>query len=693
MDNLASLLCPSVSDSEIDKPSVHVLPVVNRITLQDRQTHLLSDVDMGYDADTDDWDKPVYNPIRRRLTKTISASALKLSPNDKYIPTVPSHSSENSQLGVVSKPPNVTTTLQQDDKTGTMNTHISSANEETVIEDRDRYAVSTDIDSDTHLDPVNVTTEVDSTHDLLSATQQSDTVLSEHAQDSLLDSQDGQAQGSVSDTPDEAFSEEPQDSGIDDLTRRTGHIMAQLNMSTQQVKDLQHLDSDLQSILSYLQDGSLPDSQKEARTILLEAGDYLLLNGLLLHSRIRKSRRAKLMNPCQIVLPKCLYQTVLKIYHESSLGSHGGINDTLDKVREYYFFKGMSSIIADFVKSCDCCQKRKLTQRHTRNGIKAFPTPTAPFTVWEADIYEPLPVTHSGKVYILTVVDMYSKFLVATPLESKDALSVATALYHVFTLYGVCETLITDNGTEFMAKVTQHVCRLLGMEVQQTPPYTHHCLGACERTHSTLAERMTPLVKQEPHTWEQYLPGTVFAMNSAVNSGTGYSPYEIIFGSRPRFPLNPTSQDTLQPIPQDCESYVLKLNRQLRNIREQVEENVRKSQENMVRRMNSDIKVLVFEPGDYVYCLRDPTGPGKKLQDKYQGPYLVHEVCSDHTVKLRDPNSNRVLDQLVHVDRTQGRICAGTEPASVLSRKSNNKGGSTYTGGVYSDRPCDSDRK
>ena len=335
---LASLLCPSVSDSEIDKPSVHVLPVVNRITLQDRQTHLLSDVDMGYDADTDDWDKPVYNPIRRRLTKTISASAPKLSPNDKYIPTVASHSSGNSQLGVVSQPPNVTTTLQQDDKTGTMNTNISSANEETVIEDRDRYAVSTDIDSDTHLDPVNVTTEVDSTHDLLSATQQSDTVLSEHAQDSILDSQNGQAQGSVSDTPDEAVSEEPQDSGIDDLTRRTGHIMAQLNMSTQQVKDFQHLDSDLQSILSYIQDGSLPDSQKEARTILLEAGDYLLLDGLLLHSRIRKSRRAKLMNPCQIVLPKCLYQTVLKIYHESSLGSHGGINDTLDKVREYYFF-------------------------------------------------------------------------------------------------------------------------------------------------------------------------------------------------------------------------------------------------------------------------------------------------------------------------------------------------------------------
>jgi IS30 family transposase len=44
---------------------------------------------------------------------------------------------------------------------------------------------------------------------------------------------------------------------------------------------------------------------------------------------------------------------------------------------------------------------------------------------------------------------MFSKFMFAYPLRNKDAATICEALYHMFTTYGVCQTLISDRGSEF----------------------------------------------------------------------------------------------------------------------------------------------------------------------------------------------------------------------------------------------------
>lgn len=43
---------------------------------------------------------------------------------------------------------------------------------------------------------------------------------------------------------------------------------------------------------------------------------------------------------------------VLHRYHDSPLAAHGGIQNTLDKIKEHYFFPKMSQIISNYVKSC-----------------------------------------------------------------------------------------------------------------------------------------------------------------------------------------------------------------------------------------------------------------------------------------------------------------------------------------------------
>ena len=83
-------------------------------------------------------------------------------------------------------------------------------------------------------------------------------------------------------------------------------------------------------------------------------------------------------------------------------------------------------------------------------------------------------------------------YLFAAPIPNKDAITVAESLFSLFTSFRVCDTILSDHGAEFIANVTKDVCKLMGIAQQFTPSFTHHCLGACERTHRTIEERLTP---------------------------------------------------------------------------------------------------------------------------------------------------------------------------------------------------------
>ena len=384
---------------------------------------------------------------------------------------------------------------------------------------------------------------------------------------------------------------------------------------------------------------------------MLESSDYVVIDGVLLKSRTAKSKRTQNMSHFQLVLPEVMIKTVIQLYHDSPMGGHSGIQDNLDRVREHYFFTKMGQKIADYVRSCMECQLRKQTQIPTKTGITAFRTPSAPFQVWEIDLYGPLPISQQGSKYIFTAVDLFSKYMYAEPIVSKDAVTVSTALVHLFSLFGVCRTLISDHGSEFIAEVTRLVCNLFQVPQQFTPSYIHHCLGACERTHRTLAERLTPYVHTQFSKWESVLPMIVFSMNNAVHSTTQYSPFEIVFSHRPQFPLSGKLDPDLNSVSPDVQRYVKNCSVQLQAIRKQVHENVKDSQAKMVSRCNSNAHPLNLQSGDYVFVSEEPTGQGQKLQHKFDGPYVVHRLSSPHMVILKDPDTNICRKDAVHMDR------------------------------------------
>lgn len=83
----------------------------------------------------------------------------------------------------------------------------------------------------------------------------------------------------------------------------------------------------------------------------------------------------------------------------------------------------------------------------------------------------------------------------------------------------------------------------------------------------------------------------------------------------------------------------------------------------MTERINRKSSPLKPAVGDYVYMLKEPVGVGRKLQPRYSGPLVVHEISSPHIVKARDPSSGKILQNPAHLDRLKVAYVRALQPA------------------------------
>ena len=178
---------------------------------------------------------------------------------------------------------------------------------------------------------------------------------------------------------------------------------------------------------------------------------------------------------------------------------------------------------------------------------------------------------------------------------------------------------------------------MLNVQQDLTPSMMHHCRGRCDRTHRTLADRLTPFVLDDKQ-WEEMLPGIVFSINCCVNPGSKYSAFEIIYGKRPNFLLSPSYIVEFKDIPKDTHSYIQNCVSCLTVIREQVKANTLVAQQKMETIENENMHELKLSVGNYVYLTREPGGQGRKCQHTFDGPFVVNNIPSSHIVLLRVPN-------------------------------------------------------
>ena len=238
------------------------------------------------------------------------------------------------------------------------------------------------------------------------------------------------------------------------------------------------------------------------------------------------------------VVPKAHRVTALNGCHRDA--GHQGHDCTLSLLWECFWWPGMTHQMWQSIKTCACClQHEGSLSKAPLHPLMAI-TPLDLLHVDFTSIEMTLELNKSPKVAdVLVFQDHFTKHVLSYVTPNQRAKTIAKFLYQGYiSIFGAPARLLNDWGANFMSSVTDEMCKILGMKKLQTMPYHPQTNGLVERSHQTIMRMIGKLGEDKKANWPGHLAEIVHAYNATCPTVTGYSPHYLMFGQRPRLPVD-----------------------------------------------------------------------------------------------------------------------------------------------------------
>ncbi|HYN44602.1 MAG TPA: hypothetical protein VER35_01250, partial [Candidatus Limnocylindrales bacterium] len=358
---------------------------------------------------------------------------------------------------------------------------------------------------------------------------------------------------------------------------------------------------------------------------------------------------AKKVHVDRIVIPQSLKKLVLKECHETG---HFDYKRTYGKMKERFYWNGMTKDTRDYVSSCEECQKRNHTKPFKRGQMFSMKVDRK-FQLLGVDLYTGIPkgsVTNYDTILVMT--DYLTKWVVAVPIKDASATTVAEAIYNNWIIhYGVPEEIISDEGGEFNAKsVYQSLYEVFKIKKLTTTSYHQQTNGQCERFNRTMSGMLAKYTKDGQTKWDIYLPTCVLEYNNTIHSITKESPHFMVFSQESRIPIDLVIRkdeiDALNPSIEERTAMAVK------RIRENQHYNKVKYDK---RRTNE-----TFKRGDFVLWRQEPRTnteleEHKKLISPWYGPVTIFKDIGQNKYIIIDDDTNPKTINVENLKKYQKR--------------------------------------
>ena len=336
--------------------------------------------------------------------------------------------------------------------------------------------------------------------------------------------------------------------------------------------------------------------------------------------------------------------------HDQPLAGHFGRDRTLDLLRRKWFWKGMAKDVEAYVQSCDKCNKTKSGGKRVLPPLQPI-VANRPWSIVTLDFvgsFEPAVIT--GNTECLVMVDKFTKMVHLAGCK-KDTNARDTAflvIRHVVALHGIPDEILSDRGPQFDSQVWKDIWNVLGARVRLAAPQHPQTDGQSERSIRTFIQLMRAYTESQRDQWELFLPVFEFAMNNAISSVTGITPFFANFGRHPRMADSLLVEESLQ----SGETVVGRdLRRRLQRVWSVLKEKLQETADQLVARSSSSRRPTTFEQGDRVY-LSKKRGRGylSKQEALYSGPYPVRKKLGRSTYVLGGtPSAVPALQNVQHL--------------------------------------------
>ena len=284
---------------------------------------------------------------------------------------------------------------------------------------------------------------------------------------------------------------------------------------------------------------------KKATAAYVKVKEQLLIKNGLLYHKTRQGQADEIM--FQLVVPQRHQSATLYGCHREA--AHQCQHRSTALMQERFWWPGMTQDLRNHIKKCGHCRKYEAAPPVAPMKPLTCSGPGELLHVDFTSIEEMVPLKEEPVIHnVLVLQDHFSKYVVAYVVKDQTAHTATKILRNgYFGLFGVPAYLISDQGKAFTGHIITHLCELYGVQKLRTSPYHASTNGQVEHMNQMIICMIRKLEEGRKACWSKHLPKLLLAYNATHSAVTGYSPYYLLFGRRPRIPVDylfPTLYDS-----------------------------------------------------------------------------------------------------------------------------------------------------
>ncbi|XP_059669124.1 uncharacterized protein LOC132314258 [Cornus florida] len=378
---------------------------------------------------------------------------------------------------------------------------------------------------------------------------------------------------------------------------------------------------------------------KADRSIKRKAINFVLLDGDL----YRKGLEDGLLLQC---ISKEESLQVMAEVHEGSCGTHQAGIKMRWLIRRYgYYWPRMRKDCIDYSKGCQVCQRHGPIQNVPAKELQLI-IKLWPFRGWGLDLIGKInPPSSEGHHWVIVATDYFTKWVEAKACKAVDQQTVINFMeQNIIHRFGIPETLVSDNVTVFRATDVLQFGHNMNIHMSASTPYYAQANGQAESSNKILIEIIEKMIKDKPRRWHETLSEALWAYRNSKRTGTGVTPYMLTYGHDAVLPMEMkvksarvAFQNNLTPA--DYTQAMLVELEDLDEFRRDALDHIITHKKKVMRIYNKRVKPKSFAEEDLVWKVVLPVGKVDrkygKWSQKWEGPYLVHQVLSGGAYRLK----------------------------------------------------------
>ncbi|GKT26098.1 hypothetical protein ADUPG1_013238 [Aduncisulcus paluster] len=182
----------------------------------------------------------------------------------------------------------------------------------------------------------------------------------------------------------------------------------------------------------------------------------------------------------RLVIPKTrmdIKKQVFEAFHNAHSGHHGATLTQFKIQENEITWASIATDLRKWVKTCVTCQKIRGAPKKRVTRFRS--EMEMPFHTICVDTMGPFPASSDGTMYIIVIVDRFSRWVELHPAKSLEAKEASTAIMErIVSRFGVPRNIISDGGSQYSCFLTDHLWDTFGVKHHVTTPAHSQSNGA-----------------------------------------------------------------------------------------------------------------------------------------------------------------------------------------------------------------------